>query len=205
MQARAARAHHHGRRTCSRARPRRARNPSARAHARTTGLTTSTHAPAHHHCIHCPLLRGDPRKQNGPPPCGESARVRAVYPASKQPLTDIKALWRVAYNSALLTAFIMARITAVFERTSRTHHANARLPQPPTNARTLAAATPAARATRRQPGARAHQPPPSPALVMRFPRTLMIPARLITPLQNSHVDMHMSYSTSTHTHQHLTS
>ena len=161
MQARAARAHHHGRRACSRARPRRARNPSARA-------------PARHHCIHCPLLRGDPWKQ--------MARLRAVnWPAFARcilPLNSaparglqlgspngiLEALRRVACNSDLLTAIIMEPITAIFERTSRTHRADARLPQPPTNARTLAAATPAARATRRQPGARAHQPPPSPAL-----------------------------------------
>ena len=109
MQARAARAHHHGRRACSRARPRRARNPSARA-------------PARHHCIHCPLLRGDPWKQ--------MARLRAVnWPAFARcilPLNSaparglqlgspngiLEALRRVACNSDLLTAIIMEPITA---------------------------------------------------------------------------------------------
>ena len=63
----------------------------------------------------------------------KTARLRAVNrPAFARcilPLNSLspilKALRRVAYNSALLMAFITARITAIFERTPRTHHANA--------------------------------------------------------------------------------
>ena len=64
----------------------------------------------------------------------KTARLRAVNrPAFARcilPLNSLSpilnALRRVAYNSALLTAFITARITAVSERTSRMHHADTR-------------------------------------------------------------------------------
>ena len=90
MQARAARAHHHGRRACSPSRPHRARHPPhACDHAKPTPQQAHTHLPIPLHARPAPTRepKGPPPWVNRPAPCGELARVRALSSASKQPPT----------------------------------------------------------------------------------------------------------------------